>query len=187
MTIEAADDRTGGESPPATVRVWDPLVRVFHWSLVAAFFTAFFTGEDVFNVHETAGYIAGGLVAFRVVWGLVGPRHARFTDFVRGPGTILGYLRDAMAMRAERHVGHNPAGGAMIVLLLLAVGYMAVTGYMMTTDAYWGVAWVAESHIAVAYVTLGLIALHLGGVILASINHGENLARAMLNGRKRAE
>ena len=176
----------GGETPPATVRVWDPLVRIFHWSLVTLFFVAFFTGEDLMGVHKLAGYIVGELVAFRVVWGLIGPRHARFTDFVRGPNTVIGYLRDAMAMKAERHVGHNPAGGAMIVLLLIALAGIATTGYMMTTDAYWGVEWVGDTHVALVYGTLALIGLHVAGVVLASIHHGENLVRAMVTGRKRA-
>jgi cytochrome b len=121
MGASAAKTEAGGETPPATVRVWDPLVRIFHWSLVGLFAFAFVTGDEWDKAHETAGYIIAGLVAFRVVWGLIGPRHARFTDFVRGPGTIFTYLRDALAMKAPRHIGHNPAGGAMIVLMLLAL------------------------------------------------------------------
>lgn len=184
--MHATFTEAGGKEPPASVRVWDPLVRIFHWSLVTLFFVAFFTGEDLMSVHKLAGYIVGGLVAFRVVWGLIGPRHARFTDFVRSPGTVFTYVRDALAMKAPRHIGHNPAGGAMIVALLLAIAGIATTGYMMTTDAFWGIEWVEEAHAALVYGTLGLIALHVGGVILASVEHGENLAKAMVTGRKRA-
>lgn len=185
MNASTATTEAGGETPSATVRVWDPLVRIFHWSLVGLFAFAFVTGDEWDKAHETAGYVIAGLVAFRIVWGLIGPRHARFTDFVRGPGTILAYIRDALAMKAPRHLGHNPAGGAMIVFLLLAISGIAATGYMMTTKAFWGVEWVEEVHVALVYGTLGLIALHVGGVIFASIEHGENLARAMVTGRKR--
>lgn len=185
MAAETTATQAGGTKPPATVRVWDPLVRIFHWSLVGLFAFAFLTGDEWQSAHEVAGYAVAGLVAFRIIWGVIGPRHARFTDFVRGPASILAYLRDALAMKAQRHIGHNPAGGAMIILLLVSIGGIAATGYMMTMDAYWGVEWVEELHEVLAYGTLGLIALHVAGVILASLAHGENLARAMVTGRKR--
>ena len=109
----------GGAMPPATIKVWDPFVRVFHWSLVALFATAYVTGDDAARVHIAAGYAIAGLLALRVVWGLVGPRHARFSDFLRPPGEALAYLREAMLLRARRHVGHNPAGGLMIAALMV--------------------------------------------------------------------
>ncbi|MFZ2103289.1 MAG: cytochrome b/b6 domain-containing protein [Oricola sp.] len=186
MDARATMTEAGGATPPSTVRVWDPLVRIFHWSLVGLFAFAFLTGDEWEKAHILAGYIVAGLIAFRVVWGLIGPRHARFTDFVRGPGTVATYVRDALAMKAQRHIGHNPAGGAMILALLLAIAGIATTGYMMTTDAFWGVEWVEDAHEMLVYGTLGLIALHVGGVILASVGHGENLVRAMITGRKRA-
>jgi cytochrome b len=186
MDASTTVTEAGGETQPATVRVWDPLVRIFHWSLVGLFAFAFFTGDEWKKAHILAGYIIAGLVAFRIVWGLIGPRHARFTDFVRSPGTVFTYVRDALAMKAPRHIGHNPAGGAMIVALLLAIAGIATTGYMMTTDTFWGIEWVEEAHEALVYGTLGLIALHVGGVIFASIEHGENLAKAMVTGRKRS-
>lgn len=186
MSAQSAATVPGDAMSPATVRVWDPLVRIFHWSLVGVFAFAFLTGDEWDAAHETAGYVAAGLVAFRILWGLVGPRRARFTDFVRGPGSVAAYLRDAATFRARRHLGHNPAGGAMVMALLAAVAGIATTGFMMTTDTWWGVEWVEEAHEALVYATLGLIALHVGGVILASIEHRENLVRSMLTGRKRA-
>jgi cytochrome b len=176
----------GRSERPATVRVWDPLVRTFHWSLVALFAFAYFTGDEWKSAHEIAGYIIGGLVAFRVVWGLVGPQNARFANFVRGPSATFGYLRSALAFRAPRHLGHNPAGGAMIVALLAAIATIATTGYMMTTDAFWGLEWVEELHEIMVYVAIGLIALHIAGVVLAGIEHRENLVHAMFTGKKRA-
>jgi len=172
--------------PPATVRVWDPLVRIFHWSLVGLFAFAFVTADEWDKAHEIAGYAIAGLVAFRIVWGLVGARHARFSTFVRSPFTAIGYLRAGLMRRAPRYIGHNPPGGLMIVALLLAIAGIAATGWMMTTDAYWGTEWVEEFHEALVYGTLVLIALHVGGVIFSSIEHRENLVRAMITGRKRA-
>src|SRR5262249_24991062 len=115
---------------PAQVKVWDPLVRVFHWSLVTSFAFAFLTGDEWRRAHITAGYVVAGLIGFRLLWGLVGPRYARFTSFVRGPGETLIYLRHALALQTRRHLGHNPAGGAMIVVLLVSIGAIAATGYL---------------------------------------------------------
>ncbi len=169
----------------ASLRVWDPVVRLFHWSLVASFGTAFLIDDDG-QVHETAGYVVLGLLAVRLVWGLIGTRHARFADFVRGPGSVVAYLRDLAAGRAERYLGHNPAGGAMILLLILAVGTTALTGWLSTTDQFWGVEWLEELHEVAAYLSVGLIALHVLGVVASSWLHQENLVRAMITGRKRA-
>jgi cytochrome b len=186
MSAQPAMTGAGDAMSPATVRVWDPLVRIFHWSLVGLFAFAFLTADEWDKAHETAGYAVAALVALRIVWGFAGPRWARFADFVRGPGTVLAYLRDSILHRARRHLGHNPAGGVMVVALLAAIGGIAATGFMMTTDAWWGVEWVEEVHEALAYATLGLIALHVGGVLFASLEHRENLVRAMITGRKRA-
>ncbi len=169
---------------PAEVPVWDPLVRLFHWSLAVAFFTAWFS-EDVMWLHEAAGYVVLGLVAFRVIWGVVGPQHARFTDFVRGPRAALAYLRDLGSGRARRYLGHNPAGGLMVVALLVMLAVTGVTGWL-ALDARPGGDWLEELHEAIANATLLLVGLHVLGVLLGSIAHGENLVRAMITGRKRA-
>jgi len=175
----------GSDSLPAEVRVWDPFVRIFHWSLVGLFIFAFATGDEWDKPHEIAGYIIAGLVALRIIWGFVGSRHARFSDFVRGPGEVFRFIRDTLRLRAPRHLGHNPAGGIMVVALLLAISVVCATGYMMTTDAFWGTDWVEEVHEAAVYGTLGLVILHVLGVIVASSEHSENLVRAMFTGRKR--
>ena len=177
---------TGDIQSPATVRVWDPLVRIFHWSLVGLFTFAFLTGDEWQKPHEVAGYVIAGLIGFRVIWGFVGSRHARFASFIYRPSTVAGFLVDTMRMKARRYLGHNPAGGLMVIGLLLAMVVISLSGWMMTTNAYWGVEWVEEVHEASAFAALGLIALHVGGVIVASLEHGENLVRAMVTGRKRA-
>ncbi|WP_420409926.1 cytochrome b/b6 domain-containing protein [Hoeflea sp.] len=186
MTGAAKDMEAGDVSSPATVKVWDPLVRIFHWSLVGLFAFAFLTGDELQGPHETAGYVIAGLVAFRIVWGLVGSRHARFSNFIYRPSTVAGFLGDTLRMKARRYLGHNPAGGLMVIALLAAIAAISVTGYMMTSDTWWGIGWVEDVHEASAFAALGLVALHLAGVLVASFEHGENLVRAMVTGRKRA-
>ena len=166
-------------------RVWDPVVRLFHWSLVVSFVLAWLTWRNEETMHMWAGYAAGGLVALRLVWGIVGTPHARFTSFVRHPRTILSYLRDIARGSEARHMGHNPAGGAMIVALILGMGGTALTGWMQYTTTYYGVDWVTHLHSALAHLVLLLILLHLAGVGLASLRHHENLVRAMITGLKR--
>ncbi len=168
------------------IRVWDPLVRLFHWSLVAGIAIAWLTADELEKVHEWTGYFVAALVGIRIVWGFVGTRHARFSQFVKGPREVLGYMGRIARGRAERHIGHNPAGGAMIIALLAAIIVVSATGWMMTLDAFWGVDWVEEAHEISANLILLLVALHVAGVIHASISHGENLVRAMITGRKRA-
>jgi cytochrome b len=177
---------TRGEKPPATVKVWDPFVRVFHWSLATLFLVAFLTGDDIEQVHIAAGYTIAGLVGLRVIWGFIGPAHARFSNFVRSPRDVLAYLRDVALFRAPRHLGHNPAGGAMIVALIIMLIGTSATGYMLTTDAFWGAKWAGEVHEVFANLTVALIVIHVLGVLLASFEHRENLVKAMITGRKRS-
>jgi cytochrome b len=186
MSIVSNTIGAGGVTPPATIKVWDLFVRLFHWSLVALFVTAYATGDEIERVHVAAGYAIAGLLALRIVWGFVGPRHARFTSFVRSPWQVLAYLRDVALLRAPRHLGHNPAGGLMIVALIAMLLATCATGYMMTTDAFWGAKWVEEVHEGLANATLGLVILHVLGVVVASFEHRENLVTAMITGRKRA-
>lgn len=172
----------------ATVKVWDPFVRVFHWSLVASFAVAFLVGEerDLRTLHLWAGYSAAALVSLRIVWGLLGTRYARFSQFVHGPRKVLGYAVEVARGREARHIGHNPAGGAMVVALLLSMLGVSLTGFLMTTDTYWGSEPMAEAHELMANGMLVLVALHIAGVVLESVRHRESLIKAMVTGRKRA-
>lgn len=169
-----------------TVPVWDLFVRIFHWSLVTSFVVSYATAEVNDTAHEIAGYTVLALVCLRIVWGFIGSRHARFTAFIRSPRTTLGYLGEMAAGRAPRYLGHNPAGGAMIVALLAAMLVICISGHMMLTERFFGVEWVEQVHVWSANVALGLIALHIAGVLISSRLHSENLVLAMITGRKRA-
>jgi len=186
MSVAAYSGAAGRAKAPATVRVWDPFVRIFHWSLVALVIVAVATGDEVEWLHLAAGYAIAALVALRVLWGFVGSRHARFSAFVRPPSEVLRFVGQSLRLKAPRYLGHNPAGGAMIVAMLALIAFIAATGFMLTTDAYWGSKTLKGVHEAAAYTLIGLAFAHVAGVVLASVEHGENLVRAMITGRKRA-
>jgi len=186
MSTLAESNGAGRVPRLASLRVWDPLVRIFHWSLVAAFTFAWLTGEESQRLHVAIGYAIVGLVAFRLVWGLIGTAHARFSDFVYRPSIVVGHLIDTGSLRAKRYIGHNPAGGAMVIALLVMLAATCATGIMMTTRTFWGIEWVEEAHEGAASLTLILVGLHLAGVFAASVRHHENLVAAMITGRKRA-
>lgn len=173
-------------STGAPVRVWDAAVRVFHWSLVTSFAVAWLA-EAGESLHEIAGYVVLALVAFRLVWGLVGAVHARFANFVPSPNVLIGYLRAMLAGRSKRYLGHNPAGGAMIVALLIMVALASGSGWLMTTDRFWGENWIEDTHEILSELTLVLIGLHVVGVLVSSFAHRENLVAAMITGKKRPE
>lgn len=166
------------------VRVWDPVLRLIHWHLAAFILLAWLTADDMRTAHEALGYAVGGLILLRLVWGVIGPRNARFASFVRGPAATLRYLDDMRRGRERRFLGHNPAGAAMIVVLLLAIATTVATGILMGTDRFWGSETMEEAHEAAAILILILVAFHIGGVIHASLRHGENLVSAMIDGRK---
>lgn len=223
-------------SKPATdaerarwVTIWDPFVRFFHWTLLLAFVIAYLTEDDLLTLHVWAGYVVGGLVVLRVLWGFVGPKHARFSDFVFSPGKVRAYALDLLRFRATRYLGHSPAGGAMVMVLLVGLVATVWTGLEVyaveenagplaaatvvrpetasqplrpqvrlvndehddderngkkknkNKDGFW-----EEAHEVLANLMLFLILLHVGGVMLTSLAHRENLIRAMITGRKRA-
>ncbi len=173
------------DKPPNTVKVWDPLVRLFHWSLVSAFALAWITAEEWDRAHEWFGYAILGLLVARLVWGVVGTRYARFSNFVYRPSTILGYLKDSVFLRAKRYLGHNPAGGAMIIALIMALAVTGGTGYL-TTIGFGPDEWLEELHEVAANATLLLVGLHVLGVVVSSFEHRENLVWSMFTGKKRA-
>lgn len=168
------------------IRVWDPFVRAFHWTLVLGFAVAWLSAEGSERLHTWAGCLVGLLVLARIAWGFVGPDYARFSQFVRPPGFVALYLRSLASGSEKRFIGHNPAGGAMILVMLASLAATAATGWMLTTDAFWGSVAIQRLHSVLAHGVLLLIVVHLAGVALASVRHGENLVKAMAVGVKRA-
>jgi cytochrome b len=171
--------------PGAGTKVWDPFVRIGHWALAGGVALAWLTREGWRETHEWIGYATLALVALRVAWGLAGSRYARFSQFVRSPAATLRYAGEVLRRSEPRHLGHNPLGGWMIVALLATVAATGFTGWLYTTDAFWGVEWLADLHGRLTDLLLALAALHVLGVVLASRRHRENLVAAMLHGRKR--
>lgn len=202
------------------IRVWDPLIRLFHWGLVLTFVVSYLTGEEESDLHIYAGYAVLGLIIFRVFWGFVGTRHARFNDFVTSPSSTLDYLKN-LADKPKRYIGHNPAGGWMTIIMLVTLFIVTVTGLKVyaieeglgplasdlpeltviktayadddddddredehdsenTSEEFW-----EEIHEGSSNLMLLLILLHLTGVFVSGRLHDENLAKAMITGRKR--
>ena len=175
---------SAGIPPIRKVLVWDAPVRVFHWLMVLSFAGAYLTAESERwrLVHVTLGYTMAGLVAFRVLWGFVGTRHARFANFVRGPVAVAGYLRGLAGGRPEQGAGHNPAGALAIIALLGMTVVVTVAGWATYNDV--GGGWLEELHEGAANVMLAIVGVHVAGVLLGSWLHHDNLIGAMMTGRK---
>jgi len=181
-------------------RVWDLPVRIFHWGLASAFLAAFVTnrlGVTYFKYHVWAGYAVLALVAFRVVWGFLGTRHARFGNFLRKPREVLAYVRSLFSGHGPHYAGHNPAGALMVLALLAGAGVQAVTGLFSNDEIFnvgplYGLVTKAQSlaltsvHSKLFYVLAAAIAAHVLAVLAHKIFKGENLVRAMITGRKPA-
>jgi cytochrome b len=164
--------------------VWDLPVRCLHWMLVASVALAWATSSQTGVAHEYIGYAAATIVLTRLVWGFKGHRYARFAQFVRPPTPTLQYLREVAGARAARYLGHNPLGGWMVVALLACLVFITVTGWIATTDMFWGYAWPVRLHSAIAWLLVLLIILHVAGILLTSFQHRENLVAAMFTGKK---
>lgn len=175
------------ESRAATgprILVWDAPVRVFHWLMVFSFAGAYLTSdsESWRLVHVTLGYTMAGLVAFRLLWGLVGTRHARFTAFVRGPRAVMAYLGSLLRGRPQHHTGHNPAGALAILALLALTAGVTAAGWATYNEM--AGEWTEDLHETLANAMLVVVLVHVGAVVLSSLLHKENLAGAMVTGYK---
>lgn len=172
------------------IRVWDALVRVLHWTLATAVATCWISGHwpprHFDDWHHTAGYVAAAAVVLRLIWGFAGRGYARLAQFVRGPHDVLAYARDLRAGRERRYIGHNPLGGWMVLALWSTAAALAFTGWLYTTDWLWGYGWLSDLHAWLAWGIAALVVGHLGGVVLTSWRHRENLVGAMFSGSKRS-
>lgn len=169
------------------ILVWDAPTRVFHWALALSFVGAFVTAdsERLRDVHVVLGYTVFGLIAFRLLWGVVGTRYARFTSFAFGPRAVLAYLKSLLTLRPQHFLGHNPAG-SIAIYALLALGLLTgLTGYAHYNEL--GGEWLEDLHEGLANAMLAVVFVHIAGVIVSSLLHRENLARAMVTGYKTGE
>lgn len=193
------------------VKVWDIAVRVFHWSLALLFLISYLTGDDESDLHVYSGYAIIGLLAFRIIWGLIGTKYARFSNFVYGKDVTVEYAKSMLAFKPKRYIGHNPLGGWMIIALLLSLiattwsglavygskghGPLAgnfdivISSAMADDDEHehgsdGGDDFLEEVHEFFANFTLFLVLVHIGGVLVSSLMHRENLVRSMITGLK---
>ena len=175
-----------GAAPPGRmIPVWDLAVRVLHWSLVLSVAGAWLTRHSPGRWHEWLGYATLAIVAARTAWGFIGAGHARFGEFMRSPAATAAYARSVVGGREARYLGHNPLGGWMVAALLAMVALVGFTGWLYTTDRFWGIAWVERLHSTLSDVLFVFVALHIVGVAFTSARHRENLLASMLHGRKR--
>lgn len=180
----AANQLTSGRASAREVAVWDPLVRLIHWSLALTIIVNGTFLDDESKLHEWIGCIALGLVSLRLVWAVIGPKHARFSAFPPNPVRVVHHLKATLAGDQSVYLSHNPLGSLMTYNIWTSVIAIGVTGYMMTTITFFGVDWVEEVHEAVFKWLVFSVLLHVAGVAFDSWRSGVNLVRAMVNGRK---
>jgi cytochrome b len=166
------------------ILVWDTPTRVFHWLQVLSFSVAYLTAfsERMRNYHVALGYILLGLLAFRLLWGFIGTRYARFSSFLFNPKEIFSYLLTLFKGKPAHFLGHNPAGSVSVWLLLGLGLFVCITGVLALKDDASDL--VVDLHGLGTNVMLGVIALHLAGVLASSFLHRENLVRSMFTGFK---
>lgn len=183
---------------PKLIKIWDLPLRIFHWLLVAGFFVAYLTEGELLAIHVWSGYLVLGLLIFRLFWGFAGNDYARFSSFLCGPAKSVAYVKEVVALKAKRYLGHNPAGAAMIVLLIISLFITVISGVIVygadqnlgplagmvssSNEKFW-----EEAHEITANFTLLLVIIHVLGVVLESVMHKESLVKAMWNGYKKAD
>ncbi len=197
-----------------TTKVWDLPVRIFHWSLVTFFAISYLTGDELETVHAWSGYIVTTLILFRILWGFIGTKYARFSDFIYSPAEVKAYLKSLLTTSPRHYLGHNPAGGVMVLVLLASLVFTTFSGLKAYgAEGHGPLASVDVSLISTAYAdsdehdghkehegeedefweeiheffgnfTLFMVLIHIGGVVVSSRLHKENLAKAMVTGNK---
>ncbi|MBX4927618.1 cytochrome b/b6 domain-containing protein [Rhizobium binae] len=174
------------DTTPKSVKVWDPIVRIFHWTIVTACTLNLFILEEGKYWHRMTGYVVGVAIAIRLVWGFIGTKHARFTDFWPTPRRVRDHITSIIDRKENRYLGHNPLASVMMLLLVALLAATALTGWMTTWDAFWGEKWLEQLHGTIANSIMVLVFIHAGAAVLESWRHRENLIWAMVTGRKNA-
>ncbi|MFB2552770.1 cytochrome b/b6 domain-containing protein [Ensifer soli] len=181
--------RAGEDAAPVTgpgsVRVWDPVVRLFHWTVVTGCLLNLFILEEGRSLHRFTGYVVAGALAVRIVWGFVGTRHARFSDFLPTPARVAGQVRAILSGTEPRSLGHTPLAAVMMLTLMALLAATALTGWMTGLDAFWGEKWLEELHGLLANGIMVLALVHAAAALIESVRHRENLVWSMVTGRKR--
>lgn len=167
------------------VRVWDPIVRISHWLVVACVAANLMLLDSGGQWHRWAGYLAVGVVAVRTVWGFIGSQHARFADWFPLPSRLFPYLGQLLRGKEPRMLGHNPAGAVMMLILWLLILALGMTGYMLGLDEYFGDDALEGFHGMLSNVLIGAVVVHIAAAIFESVRHRENLMRSMVTGTKR--
>jgi cytochrome b len=178
--------KEGGAASGGEIKVWDPLVRIFHWTVVVGCVVDFFVLEDGKAGHRLIGYVVAAALVVRVIWGFFGSEHARFADFVPTPTKLGQYLKALLRREEPRYIGHNPAGAVLMLTLMGLLAAVSITGWLLTLDALFGDKALEELHEGIANLILVLAGLHAAAAIYEGRRHNENLVWAMVTGRKRA-
>lgn len=175
-----------GVANAAPVKVWDPAVRIFHWTVVSGCLLNLFILQSNGTPHKIIGYIVAAALAIRIFWGFIGSGHARFSDFVPKPPAFIRYVSQVMRGEAPRYLGHNPAGAVMMLALMALLAATATTGWMLGLDAFWGASWLEALHGGLGDAILVFALVHAGAALFESWRHRENLVWSMVTGQKRA-
>lgn len=186
MVADANREAAAASQPCRKVLVWDLLVRVFHWTVVVGCVADLFVFDDGKLWHRAIGYAVATALVVRVIWGVIGPRHARFADFAPRPSTLARYIAALAQGKEPRFLGHNPAGAVMMLLLMALLSGVSITGWMLTLDAFFGSEALEDFHKAIANSILILAGLHAAAALFESWRHRENLILSMITGYKRA-
>lgn len=165
-------------------QVWDRFVRIFHWTLVLCVLSNFFVFDDGKDIHQWTGYLAVSLVSLRIVWGFIGSKHARFSDFFPTPTRLLGHVKAFKSGAHDSHLGHNPLGALMMLTLICVVLCLGITGWMQTLDAFWGEEWLQNTHAFIADSLIALATVHAIAAILMGRLERTRLIKAMFTGKK---
>lgn len=167
-----------------SILVWDVPTRVFHWLLVVCFAGAWLTSESerLQMIHYAFGYSACALVLFRLVWGVVGTRYARFSQFIKGPKEMIGHLIGLLGSHKNEVPGHNPVGGLVMLGLMLTILFIGLTGYLSVKEFLGD--FMSGAHEAIASLALALVVVHIAAAVIMSLLQKENLVRAMVDGKK---
>jgi cytochrome b len=181
-----ASTSTASAAPRRELAVWDPLVRLFHWTVAAGCVLNLFVLDDGGPAHRLVGYAVALALAARIGWGFVGTRYARFVNFAPSPGGLLRYLRALARGQGARFIGHNPAGAVMILALMYLLAAVSITGWMLSLDAFFGDETVEKLHEGFANAIFVLALFHSAATLFESWRHRENLIWSMITGRKRA-